>query len=454
MLPFSVVYLHEVRHFDLGHVGLLLAIPALVGLVVVGPIGALIDRIGARVVVIGSLLIQMVASVLLAVTTTEAMAAAVCVLLGFSGGVAWPAINTLIATIVPSDIRQRYYGVNFTLLNLGIGIGGILGGLFVDVSRPATFMAIYLIDAATYLAPLTILLGPLRRVSGRVALPIPVADLVGERLGAVSSDAAPPAATGYRSIMRDRSLRIILALVFVGSFVGYGQLNTGAPAFGRDVGGISTQTLGWAFAANTAVIVLLQLVVLQRIEGHRRTRLIALMSGHLGAGLRRALGDRAGTGQRAQRVAVRSLPGDLRRRRVLLPTDPPGDGQRPGTRPPAGPLQRRDEHRLAVGVCRGSRGRGAARRARARVGIHRYVGRRLRAGRLARGAGRATSAGARQRGARGRLGCLDDTLTSPRLVPGTPRGGTSPDSPRAGMQQGQVGLFQVRGVSSRPGPIA
>ncbi len=279
VLPFSVVYLHEVRHFELAHVGLLLAIPALVGLLVVGPIGALIDRIGARVVIIASLIVQMVASVLLAVTTTEAMAAAVCVLLGFSGGVAWPAINTLIATIVPSDIRQRYYGVNFTLLNLGIGIGGILGGLFVDVSRPATFMAIYLIDAATYLAPLTILLGPLRHVSGRVGLPIPAADLVGERLGEVSAVEATPIATGYRSIMRDKSLLTILALVFVGSFVGYGQLNTGVPAFGRDVGGISTQTLGWAFAANTAVIVLLQLVVLQRIEGHRRTRLIAVMSG-------------------------------------------------------------------------------------------------------------------------------------------------------------------------------
>jgi MFS family permease len=87
------------------------------------------------------------------------------------------------------------------------------------------------------------------------------------------------AQTGYRAVLRDRSLLLVLAIVFVASFVGYGQLNTGLPAFGREVGGISTQALGLAFAANTAVIVLFQLFVLQRIEGRRRTRVLVLMSG-------------------------------------------------------------------------------------------------------------------------------------------------------------------------------
>jgi MFS family permease len=40
---------------------------------------------------------------------------------------------------------------------------------------------------------------------------------------------------------------------------------------------VSTRALGFAFAANTAVIVVLQLFVLQRIEGRRRTRVLAVM---------------------------------------------------------------------------------------------------------------------------------------------------------------------------------
>jgi MFS family permease len=67
-------------------------------------------------------------------------------------------------------------------------------------------------------------------------------------------------------------------LSFVSSFVGYSQLNAGMPAYARQVGEVSTRGLGLAFAANTLVIVLLQLVVLQRIEGRRRTRVIAVMS--------------------------------------------------------------------------------------------------------------------------------------------------------------------------------
>ncbi|MEO7059196.1 MAG: MFS transporter, partial [Lapillicoccus sp.] len=269
VLPFSVVYLHEVRGFPLERVGLLLAIPAIVGLVVVGPAGVVIDRLGARGVVLSAIAVQLVSQVVLASVTTEGRAVVAMVLLGLSQGVIWPAINALVATIVPSGIRQRYYGLNFTLLNLGIGIGGLVGGLFVDVHRPSTFVTIYLVNAATFLAPLAILVGPLRHHTGRAALAATAAGVGG-------GDTAPRAT--YRTLLRDRTLLPVLALTFVAAFIGYGQLNTGLPAFGRAEAQISTQVLGWAFAANTVVIVVLQLLVLQRIEGHRRTRVLLLMT--------------------------------------------------------------------------------------------------------------------------------------------------------------------------------
>jgi MFS family permease len=70
----------------------------------------------------------------------------------------------------------------------------------------------------------------------------------------------------------------LCALMFVSAFVGYAQLNSGMPAYARAIGEISTRSLGLAFAANTLVIVLLQLLVLQRIEGRRRTRVIVVMA--------------------------------------------------------------------------------------------------------------------------------------------------------------------------------
>ncbi|MBK6956002.1 MAG: MFS transporter [Actinomycetales bacterium] len=162
VLPFAVIYLHEVRGFPLDRVGVLAAIPAIVGLLVLGPTGHVIDRVGARRVILASFVGSIVGNVWLALSTTEVSAAGALVVMGFAGGVIWPAIQSFVSAIMPSQIRQRYFGMSFSLLNLGIGIGGMLGGTFVDVARPETFVAIYLIDAATFPGPLAIYLGPLR----------------------------------------------------------------------------------------------------------------------------------------------------------------------------------------------------------------------------------------------------------------------------------------------------
>ena len=261
VLPFHVVYLHEVRHFTLSDVGLLLALSPLCGFLMVGPAGILIDRVGARRVVIASLLLLVVGDTTLALADTRVLAAVGLGLNGVAFGISWPASQSLIATVVPRAVRQRYFGINFALLNLGIGVGGIAGGLLVDVERLATFQAIYLADAASYLPALFLMFVPLRHVAGRVTHEL--------------DPAAEPGS--YLMVLRQPAVASLTLLSFVASFVGYSQLNTGMPAFARAVGEISTRGLGFAFAANTLVIVLLQLVVLHRIEGRRRTRVIAVM---------------------------------------------------------------------------------------------------------------------------------------------------------------------------------
>ncbi|MGB0098830.1 MAG: MFS transporter [Nocardioides sp.] len=261
VLPFHVVYLHEVREISLSHVGLLLALPPLVGFLVVGPGGSAIDRFGARRILMGALVLQVASNTTLAFASTEWMAATALLLSGIGFGVTWPGFQTLVATVVPVELRQRYFGVNFTLLNLGIGIGGIVGGLLVDVAQVATFQAIYLADAVSYLPALFLMAVPLRHIAGR---PAPHPDLPVEKVS-------------YLAVARRPAVGSLMLLGFVSSYVGYSQLNAGMPAFARAVGEVSTRGLGLAFAANTLVIVVLQLFVLQRIEGRRRTRVIAVM---------------------------------------------------------------------------------------------------------------------------------------------------------------------------------
>ena len=266
VLPFMVVYLHEVRDIPLETVGLLLALQAGIGIAVVPPIGALIDRIGPRLVYASSMVALLVGDVLISQATTAFSATIAFLFLGYGFGVIWPATGAMIGNLIPSEQRQRYFGINFTLLNLGIGIGGIVGGQFVDVDRAETFVTIYLLDGVSYLPALVILLWFLRHVGGPVAAQ------------PVEEGAAPQPRPSYLTMLRDTNLRTLLLLVAVSALVSYPQLNAGMPAYARAIGEISTRGLGYAFAANTLVIVVLQLFVLQRIEGKRRTRVAVVMA--------------------------------------------------------------------------------------------------------------------------------------------------------------------------------
>ena len=289
---------------------------------------------------------------LLAFATDPAVAAVALVLIGVNFGVSWPGFNALIAAVVDGDLRQQYFGVNFALVNLGIGIGGIIGGFYVDVSAPETFTVIFLVDAATSLIPMALLLGPLRHV----------------RTQAEPSDDAP-ASGGYREILRRPAVLWLTLLTFLAMFIGYGQMEAGFPAYGRQVAEVSTRVIGLSFAVNTAVIVLLQFAVLKRISGRRRTRVMVVMAlvwapvmadpRCRGAAARLARG-----GDRRARVH-----GRLRVRRDPAAADGARGLQRPRLRPQPRPLQR---HQLG-GIPGRCDHRADRRRAAARPGPQRVV---------------------------------------------------------------------------------
>ncbi len=260
-LPFTIIYLHEVRGFELDLAGALMSLIAITGLIVTGPGGSLIDRYGAKTVLLVGLTAMIAGCTLLAFATHPAVAAVALVLIGVNFGVSWPGFNALIASVVDGDLRQQYFGVNFALINLGIGVGGIIGGFYVDVSSPETFTVIFLVDAATSLIPMALLLGPLRHVRTQHE---PAADA--------------PTSGGYREILRQPAVLWLSLLTFIAMFIGYGQMEAGFPAYARQVAEVSTRTVGLAFAVNTAVIVLLQFTVLKRISGRRRTRVMLVMA--------------------------------------------------------------------------------------------------------------------------------------------------------------------------------
>ncbi|TCC36433.1 hypothetical protein E0H92_27770 [Kribbella speibonae] len=147
--------------------------------------------------------------------------------------------------------------MNFALANLMWGLGGVIGGLYLDAHRTVTFVTIFLANAALMMS----------------AAAVPSRALRGMR----PQRSAPPKQTGTSSgpqALNAPGMVWLCVLTFFVTFIGYGQLQSGIPVFAREVSEISIRTVGFAFGVNTLRIGSLQVWVVRRIDGFRRTRVI------------------------------------------------------------------------------------------------------------------------------------------------------------------------------------
>lgn len=257
VLPFIVVYLRDVRGFDVRTAAFVLSVLAITGLVFGAPAGSLVDKVGPRRMLIASLVLCGFSSAGFSQVTEpwHAFAAAVFLGLGFAG--LWPATHSLLSSIVGPEHRSNVFAVHYATLNLGIGIGGIVGGLLAKVSDPGTFELLYTLDALSWFVFAVVLL-KMKDIGNKVE----------------HSDAdKEEAAGGYRAVIKDRNFMRLFVLMALLVTIGYSQLESGFPAYATGGSqGITPRALGMTFAANTFVIVIAQLVVLKFMRGKRRTR--------------------------------------------------------------------------------------------------------------------------------------------------------------------------------------
>jgi MFS family permease len=260
-MPFLYVYLAEVRGIATATVGLLFAWMGLLGFLGSPLGGTLIDKLGPRPVMVVGLTTEAlgVASLTVVHNAWHALAVATFLTLGTVG--LYPAATAMLTRLVPEGRREKVYGFQFMLMNAGLGVGGVVSALLVDMSDPASFQRIYLVDALSYVAYIGVVLS-LPRGTGA--------------LSRQDADEAVGPQPGWGAVLRDRALlRVVLTSMVVITF-GYAQFEAGFAAYTVGVAGIPANALGWAFGANTASIVVAQLFALRIIEGRSRTRMLAL----------------------------------------------------------------------------------------------------------------------------------------------------------------------------------
>lgn len=255
-VPFLFVYVTRVRDMSAGGAGLMFSVLAVAALCALPMVGPAIDRRGPRpVVAIGSV-VAALGSLTLGLAVDEGLVMVGAALLGAGVAAIQPALATMIVRCTTPATRARAFALQFTFNNLGLGIGGLIGGLIVDPSRPASFTVLFAIETAMFLV--------LGAVCGTVRMPAPAP---------MTHDAE--AGSGFRSLLKNKAmvkLCVVSAVIF---FACYGQFESGLAAFATEVSHISPSMLGVALAANTAVIVLGQLTVLRITQRRRRSSVIA-----------------------------------------------------------------------------------------------------------------------------------------------------------------------------------
>src|SRR4051812_3430680 len=79
-------------------------------------------------------------------------------ILGFGASVIWPAQDALLAILVSAEERSGAFALRYATMNAGLGLGALCAAAIVQVSSPQSFVVVYLIDAATFIIFVPILL--------------------------------------------------------------------------------------------------------------------------------------------------------------------------------------------------------------------------------------------------------------------------------------------------------
>ena len=266
VLPFLLIYLHDVRGIPFGLAGSAAAVQSVAALASGFVGGTLSDRLGPKRVLLGALVVMTVAFGLMPLIRSAPDAFLIYSLWGIGSGSFWPSQSAMLAGLTPATRRAPAFALQRLAMNLGVALGGVVAGSIAVVGDPGSFTLLFAIDCATFLAYFVVLT--------RVRVPA----LHEERAGG-----------SWRAVLQDRVFTRFTLLNAAFMTAGISLAVEILPAFGKNIAHINEREVGIVFALDAIGVVLFQLPVVKLAEGRSRMRGFALM-GVLWAGALLAVG--------------------------------------------------------------------------------------------------------------------------------------------------------------------
>lgn len=252
-MPVSMLYFLVTTDLSLVQVGAAISVASAVAIPAGPLLGGLVDRLGAKHVLLAGNLMQGIGFLAYLVTDSFAGLTLWTVLVAVGRTAFWGSYGNIVAAISQPGEREKWFGFLGALRNVGFAVGGLLSGVAITIGTDAAYVAVVLVNAVSYGVAFVLLLA------------LPAARPTGHR--------APQGAWG--TVLRDRPYRMLWLVQFTYS-TAMMALNFAMPIYAVTVLGLPGWVTGAVFTINTVMVGVGQGLVVNGMTGHLRWKVLVL----------------------------------------------------------------------------------------------------------------------------------------------------------------------------------
>ena len=253
-MPLTLLYFLAMTDLSLVQIGSAMSVSAVLTMPGAFVIGSLVDRFGPRKMMLAGNLVQ--AAGMLAYLWADSLLAVALwtALLNIGRQSFWGSFGNVVTAISAPGERELWFGFLQAVRNLGYSIGGVLAGIALQIGTDLAFQTVVVVNAVTFVVAFVLLI-----------------DVPDHR--AATPDDAP--VEGWGTVLRDGAyLRLVLGQF--GFVAGMMVLNFALPVYVAETIDLPGWVVGAIFTLNTALVGLGQGLVVRRMTGQVRSRMMGL----------------------------------------------------------------------------------------------------------------------------------------------------------------------------------
>ena len=253
-MPITLLYFLAMTELSLVQIGSALSLSALLTMPGAFVIGSLVDRFGPRRMMLIGNLVQAVG--MLAYLWADSLLAVALwtTLLNLGRQSFWGSFGNVVTAISAPGERELWFGFLQAVRNLGYSVGGVLAGIALQIGTDIAYQSVVVINAITFVVAFFLLL-----------------DVPDHRVA--RADDAP--LEGWGVVLRDRAyFRLVVGQL--GFVAGMMVLNFALPVYVAETIDLPGWVVGAIFTVNTALVGLGQGLVVRRMTGQVRARMMGV----------------------------------------------------------------------------------------------------------------------------------------------------------------------------------